>query len=117
MNEIFFLMWLADVKENLPGFAAILATISIVLGFFHCVNDDFNPRKKQTNGFLIAPVVTFVVFIIVVLAMVFSPSATTIRIMAGGELTKQISASPIGQKTVEAVDAVLSRVIKEAQKE
>jgi hypothetical protein len=112
MTQVFWLMWLSDVVGNVGfvggaavlvcGFALLFALIAAL------VTEDREPINlyfKYAKWALIPIAIACIV-----------PDKSTIRVMAVASAADAASKTQLGAKGLEAIDALLDRVITEAKK-
>jgi hypothetical protein len=110
MDNLFYILWLADFVGNV-GIVGISICLAIVIGgaiamFAILIDDDccLKISRFKTPTIILVSVLT---------VCVLMPSRTTIQLLAVSEASKQAAQSQIGAKVIEAIDAVLNRVIKD----
>lgn len=115
MEQVFWLMWLSDVVGSLGvfGVACLIAlafgmlAIVVVVG----VCDEESPlpgmgRAMKIGRWMLVPVAV----------AIFAPSQKTIQILAVSSAADAAASTKLGQKGLQALDAVLDRVIDGASK-
>ena len=112
MTEIFALLWLADVVnvlQSLAVLALLVAGIFYGVGVLVAMTDGGTEVIigvwKSTRWWLL--------FVALVLTL---PSSASIKLLAASKVGDALLTTNTGVKTVEAVNAVLDRIIKEAEK-
>lgn len=111
MENVFFLMWLADVIGAV-GFVAVIATcaVSVCCGVlvFMAANGDENISFSRAAVILrwLTPVV---------LMGVFLPGKSTIQLMVVAQAANVAADSRLGTKAIEAFESVLNNVISAAK--
>lgn len=106
MNDIIFLMWLADLSENLvtvsvPGFIIY----GVYFLFSMMIENDMSskghpPRSKKILVF----------FVVMCFLCMFFPSRTTLYTAAGLSVTSDILESEAGQKAVKLLEDKLEEL-------
>lgn len=114
METVFFLMWAADVVQGLKASVGV-GLVFYVVALLISGAISFVEGKPEFWNALVSK--WWVVAILVVLA-ILTPSRDTLYLAAAGK-TAQIGAtavaeSPLGKKTVDALGAVLDRVVRES---
>lgn len=114
MNEIFLLLWLADFVGSIGVVGTILA-IGLCAGLIICLlvfvfgdDNEIGPTKKFIHyaKWWLLPVAIAVIM----------PSPTTVKALVVIRAGEYAIASPLGEKSIKALDAVLDRVISESKK-
>jgi len=114
MEQVFWLMYLADLSGSVAavGIGAVMAAIvSMVFMTIMAVYDDV-----ETGGYARAFRVLRWLLIPITIAVLL-PSKQTIQLLAVVSASDAVASTQLGQKGVEAINAVLDRVIKESKKE
>jgi hypothetical protein len=112
MDKVFYLMWLSDVAKFiwLVGIAsAISAAIGIAfLALIASAEEGMGlvVRGARVLKWLMVPIVIACV----------TPSSTSIQILAVASAVEAAASTKMGTKSIEAVGALLEKVIKEAKK-
>lgn len=113
MEQVFWLMWASDVIGQVKFIAWIFVVVFAILWAIYslCVcADDIEP-PEATKLFKYSKWLLLPVFV-----CAFTPSQMTIQIMAATKATESAADTQIGKKGLEAVSAVLDRIIGEAKK-
>lgn len=118
MNEIFMWFWIADIATGLQVVSLVLVALLLTVGLMFFFNGDFympgdkiDPEVKKW-GKRSGAAVGILLFIGIV-----TPSPTTIRVFAVGKVAEVAATETnLGKKTVEALEAVLDKIIKEEKK-
>lgn len=111
MEKVFWLMWFADVVGNI-GLIACVALLGavITIGFAAmCEAFEDDGAAKRFYGVLRW-------LAIPVIAGMLLPSSTTIKLMALSSAGEVATETQLGKKGVEALNAVLDKVISESKK-
>ena len=111
MEKVFLLMWLGDVVGNISLLAGLITLMTIGGLVLSVIALGFEERgsysKMLKAGWWLA--------IPVVVALIL-PTQTTIRVLALASAGEAATETSIGKKGVEALNAVLDKVIKESKK-
>ena len=121
MNGILWMLYLADIVNEIKGTADFLAFFSgaaivAFFGFGAMLDDDINSeRKVKLHITKILRIVTVVFFISLPLKL-FTPSSNTVYAMLGvkatGDVLTEISESPVAQKAYLLLDHKLDEALK-----
>ena len=121
MNGILWMLYLADVVNEIKGTADFLAFFSgaaivALFGFGVMLDDDISgERKVKPHVTKMLRVVTVVFFISLPLKL-FTPSSNTVYAMLGvkatGDVLTEISKSPVAQKAYLLLDHKLDEALK-----
>lgn len=120
MNEVFALMWLGDVVGSISFIGgAALAGIIIGAVFFsiacgvYAATEEEDVMPKWLAG--IKSLITWLC-VPVILATVM-PGKQTIHLMAAAKAGEQLMATKTGGKAIEALNAVLDKIVSTAKKQ
>lgn len=114
MNHFFLMLWLADVLDGLEGFIIVVIIVSaafiLVMGLAYEDGKDVTFFKRNLKSI-------FIINTLLGLFAIFTPSPTTIRIMATADLSQKaittIQQSSTGQKALQALNVELDKIIKD----
>lgn len=112
MEKVFWLMYLADVVSNISAMVAIAFVLACVAALFMVLDRGYKDEHKWLSfskhlRWLAIPVVLAVIL----------PSSTTLRLLAVGAAGEAATSTQLGQKGLEALNAVLDQVITKAKKD
>lgn len=111
MEKVFWLMWMADVVDGV-GFIGLICGFALACSMGFCfVSVGFEDREIygrvwRSARWLLIPVVV----------AVLTPSAKTIRVLAVASAADAAVNTALGAKGVEALNAVLDKVIDSTKK-
>lgn len=111
MEKVFWLMWLADVVGNI-GLVAVFALIvvggTIGLAALLSAAEEWDDVKRlfRVLRWLAIPVIIGMLL----------PSSSTLKLMALSSAGEVATETQLGKKGVEALNAVLDKVISESKK-
>lgn len=112
MEKVFWLMWLADVSGSI-SVIGVMSLIALAIGLGGVVviaglDDGGQPfaRAWKVGRWLLIPAAVALV----------TPSSKTIQVLAVASAADAAATTPLGAKSIEALDAVLDRVISESKK-
>lgn len=112
METVFWLMWLADIAGNIGVvgwiFAILFALFWLMVGVMLANDVEAEDSKKMFahTRWLLLPLVV----------AMFFPSQGTIRLLAATKAAGVAADTQLGKKGLDAANAVLDRIIGEAQK-
>ena len=114
MEKVFWLMYLADLVGNVAvvGVIAAIAAVASVVILGIGVASEAIDRDGCLSAFRVLKWLAIPIAIAAVL-----PSHKTVQLMAVASASDAVASTQLGQKGVEAINAVLDRVIKESKKE
>jgi hypothetical protein len=112
MFDLFLIMWLADIADSIPGalFLSGALTLIVFSSLFICAcEEDDKPKatRRLRQGVSIILTLIFV--------NVLVPSKKTLHLYAAGMVGQEIATTPLAQKAYQATDAILDKIISEAQ--
>ena len=118
MNEIFMWFWIADIAAGLQVVSLVLVALVLALGLvfffnadFYMPGDEVAPEVKKW-GKRSGAAVGVLLFIAIV-----TPSPTTIRVFAVGKVAEVAATETVlGKKSVQALETILDKIIKEEKK-
>ena len=116
MTKVLLLMWLADVVGNLDVVLTlflIAALLTLVIFGLTCLfTEDSKPYERHQNT------IKLIACVALGFALVASllPSKTTVRLAAAAVAGDTALSTATGTKAMEAIDAVLDRIKREAAK-
>lgn len=114
MNDLILLMWLADVVGSIAVvgiFVCIAFTLAFVIKAL-VISTDYPQNWTELGMFKMPAIIMCVaLFIAVVL-----PNKATIHAIVAIKAGEQLASSDIGKKSIEALEAVLDRVIDDKKK-
>jgi heme/copper-type cytochrome/quinol oxidase subunit 3 len=109
MTQVFWLMWLSDVVGGLGigcWLAVAIGAFAIMFGLLFCAME--NKSVAKPLSYLKWLAIPFAVAVIL-------PNASTVKLMAVASAADAASKTEIGAKGLEAINALLDRVITEAK--
>lgn len=119
MTGVYLLLWLADIASNI-SMVGLICTFGLVAMAVICgiaaVAGEFS-RGEITAAWRQARAWVWMLAIPVLIAC-FTPSAKTIQVMVAAQAAQLAMATPLGDKALQAIDAVLDDLIasKKARK-
>ena len=117
MNELIFMMWLADVSSSIGTVGTLiliaLAFISVVVAFLWIDSEGAVDLRMLNTGFFRKSMIATLVFLAISAIM---PSKQTIYAAVALKAGSEIVESRIGQKAVGAIEAILDEVIAKKDK-
>ncbi|MBA3773861.1 MAG: hypothetical protein H0X13_15625 [Ramlibacter sp.] len=109
MKTIFLLMWLADIAGSIGVIGAVSAIVfisgAVLAGLLEASEVSVWSRYWKFARWLLLPVVIATAL----------PDTKTIRILAVAHAAEMAANTTLGAKAIEALDAVLARVIVDAK--
>lgn len=112
MFDLFLIMWLADIVDSFIGFSVAGSIVSVLAGgFLACIAMDECEKEKARRCIWRGGLAALVLITVAILL----PSKRTIHLYAAGTVGQEIAATPLAQKAYQAADAVLDKIISEAQ--
>lgn len=112
MNDLFLIMWLADVVCNAQP---LLIVFGIVFSIISGVVFTFGISEEHSPSLRFAKVILPIAMLLFVFAVAL-PSKNTLYVLAAAKVGQEIATTPLAQKAYQAADAVLDKVISEAKK-
>ena len=112
MTKIFLLMWLSDIASAITVLGAI-ATVTLVIGLL--IATVWSVMDHETD-MLKAWFKALAYLGPIVLVCGLVPAQSTIRLLAVAEATEVAANTQLGAKSLDALNAVLDKVIKESKK-
>lgn len=112
MEKVFWLMYLADVVGNISVLAGTALAITLMGAVFLALNIAFDEPCAYTKYAKCFRWVAIPVALAVLL-----PAPTTLRLLAVGAASEAATSTQLGQKGLEALNAVLDQVITKAKKD
>lgn len=121
MNDILILMWLGDINRNLAFILTMFMVIYMIAGVLvliaYCVvhmDSDLSKDIEDNNRFTALFARSAYWAVPLILFGLMLPSANTVRLAVALKAGAAIGNTQLGQKAVQAAEAVLDRIIKEA---
>ncbi len=113
MEKVFWLMWLSDVAGSISmiGTISLIALISCAAFLLIIAGLDADEWAAHARSFRVG----WWLIIPIAIACVV-PSKQTIQVLAVASATEAAASTQLGAKGLEALNAVLDKVVKEAKK-
>lgn len=107
MEKVFWLMWLADIV----GSIGIVAFICLIAAFILVIMSWMGEVTEKENLAITFKYMRWLAFPVILSVML--PSSKTIQVLAIASATDAAASTALGQKGLEALNAVLDGIINE----
>lgn len=111
MEKVFLLMWFADVVGNIGLIACVALLAAAATTGFAALMEAFDEKEGAKRLF---GVLRWLAIPVILGALL--PSSSTLKLMALSSAGQVATETKLGKKGVEALDAVLDKVISESKK-
>lgn len=108
MNELSWLIYLADLASSIGGIAAAVLVIAIIAGTVYTLAVAIDDEEFKVHS------PTLAVIAVAALVVTVTPSKNTIYAIAASEMGEKALATPVVNKATKALEAWLDRQIKAA---